>query len=60
MRLQSHLTITDKEERIIEESYKVASERFENWDNMNEDTQDELAHEVSLELKLLGDVKHGK
>lgn len=51
MRLQSHLTITDKEERIIEESYKIASERFDNWDNMKEDTQDELAHEVSLELK---------
>lgn len=51
MRLQSHLTITDKEERTIEQSYKIASERFEDWDNMNEDTQDELAHKVSLELK---------
>lgn len=51
MRLQSHLTITGKEERIIEESYKIASERFDNWDELDEDTQDGLAHEISIELK---------
>lgn len=50
MRLQNQLTTTNKENEMIEQSYKIASEVFEDWEQLDEDTQDGLAHEISMQL----------